>query len=79
VALRETTEKPTVSWAALPDEAVSKPGYLHQAYSRFHQYSLGNQLLALFQSFERGIQPGPLASFLKWKELGGSVNSASPK
>ncbi len=59
-----------VSWAALLDEAVRKPGYIHQAYSRFHNYSLGNQLLALFQCFERSIQPGPLATFPKWKELG---------
>ena len=59
-----------VSWAALLDEAVKKPGFIHEAYSRFHNYSLGNQLLALFQCIERGIQPGPLATFPKWKELG---------
>jgi antirestriction protein ArdC len=69
-----TDNKPMVSWAALLDEAVSKPGFIHQAYSRFHAYSLGNQLLALFQCFERGLQPGPLASFLKWKQLGRHVN-----
>ncbi len=62
--------KPMVSWAALLDEAVKKPGFIHEAYSRFHNYSLGNQLLALFQCFERGIQPGPLATLPKWKELG---------
>jgi len=56
-------ENPWFSWAALLDEAVRKPGYIHEAYSRFHNYSLGNQLLALFQCFERGIQPGPLATF----------------
>src|SRR5262245_32375950 len=28
--------KPMVSWAALLDEAVRKPGYIHEAYSRFH-------------------------------------------
>jgi len=39
--------KPMVSWAALLDEAVKKPGFIHEAYSRFHNYSLGNQLLAL--------------------------------
>jgi hypothetical protein len=61
--------KPMVSWAALLDEAVKKPGFIHEAYSRFHNYSLGNQLLALFQCLERGIQPGPLATFPKWKEL----------
>ncbi len=62
-----------MSWAALLKEAVNKPGYIHEAYSRFHNYSLGNQLLALFQYFERGIQPGPLATLPKWKELGRHV------
>jgi antirestriction protein ArdC len=62
--------KPMVSWAALLDEAVKKPGFIHEAYNRFHNYSLGNQLLALFQCITRGIQPGPLATFPKWKELG---------
>jgi antirestriction protein ArdC len=62
--------KPMVSWAALLDEAVKKPGFIHEAYSRFHNYSLGNQLLAFFQCFRRGIQPGALATFPKWKELG---------
>jgi hypothetical protein len=49
-----------VSWAALLEEAVKKSSFIHEAYSRFHNYSLGNQLLALFQCFERGIQPGHL-------------------
>ena len=53
--------KPMVSWAALLNEAVSKPGYIHEAYRWFHNYSVGNQLLALSQCFERGIRPGPLA------------------
>jgi hypothetical protein len=65
--------KPMVSWAVLLDEAVKKPGFIHEAYSRFHSYSIGNQLLALFQCFERGIQPGPLATFPRWKELGRHV------
>ena len=69
-ATTSADRKPMVSWAALLDEAVKKPGFIHEAYSRFHNYSLGNQLLALFQCFMRGIQPGPLATFPKWKELG---------
>jgi N-terminal domain of anti-restriction factor ArdC len=68
-----TERKAMVSWAALLDEAVKKPGFIHEAYSRFHNYSLGNQLLALFQCFERSIQPGPLATWPKWKELGRNV------
>lgn len=68
-----TDKKPLISWTALLDEAVKKPGYIHEAYCRFHNYSLGNQLLALFQCLERGIQPGPLGTFPKWKELGRHV------
>jgi len=64
--------KPMVSWAALLQEAVTKPGYIHEAYSRFHSYSLGNQLLALYQCLERSISPGPLATFPKWKGCGPS-------
>lgn len=62
--------KQLLSWSALLEQAVSTPGFIHEAYSRFHNYSLGNQLLALFQCIHRGIQPGPLATFPKWKELG---------
>ena len=47
--------KPMVSWAALLNEAVTKPGFIHEAYERFHNYSLGNQLLALFQCLAREI------------------------
>jgi len=65
--------KPMVSWAALRDEAVKKPGFIHDAYSRFHNFSLGNQLLALHQCAERGFQPAALASYLRWKELGRHV------
>ena len=55
--------KPMVSWSALLDEAVKKPGFIHEAYSWFHNFSLGNQLLALFQCIMRGIQPGPFGHF----------------
>ena len=51
-------------------QAVTKPGILHEAYSTFWNYSLGNQLLALFQCRGRGIEPGPLESLRRWRELG---------
>lgn len=72
-ALRRAEKKAMVSWAALLQEAVTKPGYIHEAYSRFWNYSLGNQLLALFECLERNVQPGPLATFLKWKAMGRHV------
>jgi len=57
-------------WSALLIEAVNKPGLIMKAYSAFHSYSLGNQLLAIVQCQMRGIQPGPINTFPKWKELG---------
>jgi antirestriction protein ArdC len=61
------------SWEELLREAVSKPGILHEAYSRFWNYSLGNQVLAILQCHGRGINAGPLASFKRWRELGRHV------
>ena len=47
-------------WSALLIEAVTKPGLIMKAYSAFHQYSVGNQILALVQCQMRGLQPGHL-------------------
>jgi integrase len=58
------------SWAALLERAVSEPGIISSAYSQFHSYSLGNQLLAWSQCMQRGIPLGPLATFPRWKALG---------
>ena len=61
------------SFADLLRSAVSDPGIISAAYRQFHSYSLGNQLLAWGQCRARGLQPGPIATFPKWKELGRNV------
>jgi hypothetical protein len=59
---------PTVpSFAQLLDSAVTEPGPISAAYSQFHHYSIGNELLAMGQCLARGIAPGPLATFPRWK------------
>jgi antirestriction protein ArdC len=58
------------SFADLLASAVTEPGRISSAYQQFHNYSIGNQLLAWGQCLGRGIQPGPMATFPKWKELG---------
>ena len=50
-----------------------QPGILSQAYQQFHAYSLGNQLLAIMQCHQRGIEPGPMATYPRWQELGRHV------
>ena len=65
------TQLPDIpKWSALLVEAVNKPGLIMKAYSAFHQYSIGNQLLALVQCQVRGLQPGPINTFPKWQALG---------
>ena len=63
----------SLRWAELLREALTRPGMIHEAYSRFHGYSFGNRIAALAQCHERRIPPGPIATFRKWKDLGRSV------
>src|SRR5215468_9747089 len=70
---KPTERHEEIQFRQLLDEAVSKAGTLMQAYSLFWNYSLGNQILALFQATRRGIPLGPIASFNKGKELGRHV------
>ena len=60
-------------FADLLQNAVTDPGRISQAYRQFHTYSLGNQLLALGQCHDRGIAPGPMATYPKWQALGRQV------
>ena len=67
----QTTTQP--DFATLLEQATMQPGTISAAYTAFHGYSLGNQLLAMFQCHARGIPLGPIASFNRWKELGRHV------
>jgi|SRR5215831_19007086 len=66
-----TTTIPTISeltFSLALQKAVSTPGSIMQAYSAFHNYSIGNQILALIQCQLRGLQAGPLRTFKGWQE-----------
>jgi antirestriction protein ArdC len=63
-----TQTQPTA--AELLQSAVTDPGIISAAYTAFHGYSMGNQILAWSQCQDRGIPLGPIATFPKWKELG---------
>jgi antirestriction protein ArdC len=57
-------------WQELLTEAVNHPGKIMEAYSAFHNYSIGNGLLALSQCLQRNLTPGPLNTYKGWQELG---------
>jgi antirestriction protein ArdC len=61
------------AFADLLQKAVTEPGIISQAYSAFHGYSIGNQILALVQCAQRGIPPGPISTFMGWKDKGRHV------
>ena len=58
------------AFADLLVKAVNEPGTLSRAYTQFHNYSLGNVLLAWSQCAAREIPLGPMATFNRWRELG---------
>lgn len=65
MVMPETTK---LDWPKLMEEALTAPGNLGNTYSRFHDYSLTNELLFLIQ----GIRE-PVASYSRWKSLGRQV------
>jgi hypothetical protein len=59
-----------VQFRDLLKRAVSEPGTISAAYSAFHDYSIGNQLAALFQCSLRRIPVGPISTLKNWNSKG---------
>jgi hypothetical protein len=68
---RSRAEK--TDWPAILVDAVKQPGVIAKAYNMFWRYSFGNQLSAYFQCLIRKIEPGPINTYLGWRELGRHV------
>jgi hypothetical protein len=66
--MMKNIDKP--EWSNLLNRAVSEPGSISEAYSRFWHYSVSNQMLALMQCRSRKIEPGPIASYKAWQRQG---------
>jgi antirestriction protein ArdC len=71
--MRSSNQSINPRWSDLLHRAVNEPGVISKAFSKFHNYSFGNQLLAFVQCESRGIEPGPIATYPRWKELGRHV------
>jgi hypothetical protein len=59
-----------IQFRDLLKRAVSEPGTISAAYSAFHDYSIGNQLAALFQCSLRKIPVGPISTLKNWNSKG---------
>jgi hypothetical protein len=62
MVMPETTK---LDWPQLMEEVLTAPGNLGQTYSRFHDYSITNEMLFFMQGLHE-----PVASRTCWKELG---------
>ena len=63
----------TVAWSTMLIDAVTQPGIISKCYQAFHNYSMGNQLLAWSQLQGRGMGLAPIATYKRWSELGRQV------
>lgn len=68
-----TTKTDAPTFSQLFTTIVEEPGIIHDAFTRFHNYSLGNQILAFVQCRQRGLQLGPLATYPAWQAMGRQV------
>lgn len=64
------TQTAPATWQQILEDAVNVPGTISKAFQMFHNYSIGNQMLALWQCSAKGIEPGPIGTFKAWKEKG---------
>lgn len=59
------------------ENAVKEPGKIAEAYSLFHNYSISNAWLALWECAARGIEPGPINTYKGWMALNRQVKKGS--
>lgn len=69
-----TNKADAPTFSQLFQTIVEQPGIIHEAFTRFHNYSLGNQILAFVQCRERGLRLGPLATYPAWQAMGRQVH-----
>jgi antirestriction protein ArdC len=61
-------------WATILKAAFSDGGgEMMKAYKAFHNYSIGNQMLAMFQLQDRKLDIAPLGTFKFWESKGRKV------
>ena len=60
-------------WSKLLVDSVNQPGAIMVAYKAFHNYSLGNMMMAYWQLHLRNIPLGPINTYKGWQGLGRTV------
>jgi len=66
-----------INFSQILIEAIKTPGKLLEAYKAFHNYSLGNRILAVIQCEEMNLPISPIATFNQWKSKGRYIKRGS--
>lgn len=69
--MNKQTNKP--EWAEMLKDIIALKGTLSKCYSTFHNFSIGNQVLAMSQLQAKGLPLSPIANYNDWKKLGRQV------
>lgn len=69
--------KEKMSFRDLLEESLKSPGKISEAFSIFHNYSLGNSLLAAQQLQAMELAITPINTFNAWKKLGVKINKGA--
>ena len=59
--------------ADILNKMIEEPGMISEAYSQFHNYSLGNIMAVAIQCAALGIDFGPISNYKNWQRLGRQV------
>lgn len=70
------TEK-NLNYNELLNQAISEQGTISKCYSLFHNYSIQNQILAMYQMKLRGMNITPINSMAGWNRLGRRIKKGS--
>jgi antirestriction protein ArdC len=65
------------SFRNLLDTVLTAPSAVEEAFTQFHGFSIGNQILAWQQCHDRGLAVGPIATYPKWQQLGRQVKKGA--
>lgn len=66
----ERITEENLNYNELLNQAVSKQGTIAKCYSLFHNYSIQNQIIAMYQMESRGMNITPINSMSGWNKLG---------
>ena len=72
-----TITEQQINYNELLQKAITEKGTISNCYKMFYNYSIGNQIIAMYQMELMGLKITPIKTFNGWKQLGRYVKKGS--